>query len=64
MAVRSHDQEIGIQLGHLGEQSIRDGNGRQLVPNDLGPGMQAVSPEMEDEIFGEFHVRIFLRIDE
>ena len=22
MAVRSHDQEIGIQLGHLGEQSI------------------------------------------
>ena len=64
MAVRPHDQKIGVELGRLGEQSIGDGKGREFLSNHLRPRMQAVSPEMEDEVFGEFYVGIFLRIDQ
>ena len=64
MAVRPHDQEIGIELGHLGQQSIRDRKGREFVPDHSRLGVQAMSPEMEDQVFGELYVRIFLRIDQ
>lgn len=62
MAVRPHDQEIGIELGHLGQQSISDRKGRKFVPDHSRPGVQAVSPEMEDQVLGELNVRVFFRI--
>ena len=39
MAVCTHDQEIGIELGHLGQYRVGDCEGGKIMPNHLRPGI-------------------------
>jgi len=60
MAVRPHNQQIGIELGDLGKQLVGYRRSRQFVPNYLRLRMQPMPPKMSDQVFGELYVSIFL----
>ena len=65
MAVCAHDQEIGIELGHLGQYRVGNRHRGEIVPNDLRSGVQPVPPEMSDQVLGEFDIGEFVvRIDQ